>query len=42
MRFFDNEITYNLRCGTAEMLPGTNTTKYGVNSITLEVQCYGM
>ena len=31
--FFKNhEIPYNLRCGSAVKLPGTNTTKYGANS----------
>ena len=32
--FFDNhEIPYNLRCGSGVKLPGTNTTKYGINSL---------
>ena len=32
--FFENhEIPYNLRCGNAVMLPGTNTTKYGIKSL---------
>ena len=31
--FFENhEIPYNLRCGNVVKLPGTNTTKYGINS----------
>ena len=32
--FFQNhEITYNFRCGSVVNLPGTNTTKYGRNSL---------
>ena len=32
--FFENhEIPHNLRCGGAVKLPGTNTTKYGTNSL---------
>ena len=27
-----HEIPYNLRCGSVVKLPGTNTTKYGINS----------
>ena len=26
------EICYNFRCGSVVKLPGTNTTKYGINS----------
>ena len=32
--FFENhEIPYNLRCGSVVNLLGTNTTKYGTNSL---------
>ena len=32
--FFENhEIPYNLRYGSVEKLPGTNTTKCGINSL---------
>ena len=32
--FFQNhEITYNFSCGSVVNLPGTNTTKYGRNSL---------
>ena len=29
--FENNKIPYNLRCGSVVKLPGTNTTKYGIN-----------
>ena len=28
-----HEIPDNLRCGSVVKLPGTNTTKYGINSL---------
>ena len=32
--FFENhEIPYNLRYGSVVKLPGTNKTKYGINSL---------
>ena len=32
--FFENhEISYNLRCGSVVKLPGTNSRKYGINSL---------
>ena len=32
--FFENhEIPYSLKCGSVVKLPGTNTTKYGINSL---------
>ena len=32
--FFEgHEIPYNLRCRSVVKLPGTNTTKYGINSL---------
>ena len=32
--FFENhEIPYNLKLGNLVKLPGTNTTKYGINSL---------
>ena len=35
-RFFENhEISYNLRCRSVVKLTGTNTTKYGINSVNI-------
>ena len=32
--FFENhKISYNLGCRSVVKLPGTNTTKYGINSL---------
>ena len=34
--FFENhEIPHNLRCGNVVKLPGTNTRKYGIDSLNL-------
>ena len=34
--FFENhEISYNLRGRSVVKLPGTNTTKYGINSVNI-------